>query len=83
MPEGLPDIIDNSEGKKLGVVLNQLLKQGAAIVMISSELPEILAMSDRILVMREGSLVKEFINPQEVTEELVLGYATGGIQDER
>lgn len=64
--------------------MNELIKQGAAIIMISSELPEILAMSDRILVMREGSLVKEFPNPKEVTEELVLGYATGGIhQDER
>jgi len=65
-------------------LMNELIKQGAAIIMISSELPEILAMSDRILVMREGSLVKEFPNPKEVTEELVLGYATGGIhQDER
>jgi ribose transport system ATP-binding protein len=63
-------------------LMNELIKQGAAIIMISSELPEILAMSDRILVMREGSLVKEFTNPKEVTEELVLGYATGGIQDE-
>jgi len=64
-------------------LMNELVKQGAAIIMISSELPEVLAMSDRILVMREGSLVKEFSNPKGVTEELVLGYATGGIQDER
>jgi len=34
MPEGLPDIIDNSEGKKLGVVLNQLLEQGEPVVCI-------------------------------------------------
>ena len=64
-------------------LMNELIKQGVAIVMISSELPEILAMSDRILVMHEGTLVKEFADPKSVTEELVLGYATGGIRDER
>lgn len=64
-------------------LMNELIRQGAAIVMISSELPEILAMSDRILVMHEGTLVKEFADPKGVTEELVLGYATGGIRDER
>jgi len=34
MPEGLPDIIDNSEDKKLGAVLNQLLEQGEPVVRI-------------------------------------------------
>ncbi len=45
-------------------------EQGLAILMISSELPEILAMSDRILVMREGRLVGEF-NREEATQESI------------
>lgn len=49
-------------GAKSGVhqLLNELASQGVAILMISSELPEILGMSDRILVIREGRLVGEF-----------------------
>ena len=45
-------------------------EQGLAILMISSELPEILGMSDRILVMREGRLVGEF-SRAEATQELI------------
>lgn len=40
--------------------MNRLVDQGVAIIMISSELPEVLGMSDRIMVMCEGEFVKEF-----------------------
>jgi rhamnose transport system ATP-binding protein len=40
--------------------MSQLAGEGVAILMISSELPEVLGMSDRVLVMREGRLVAEF-----------------------
>jgi ABC-type sugar transport system ATPase subunit len=46
------------------------------ILMISSELPEVLAMSDRVLVMHEGRLAGEFTR-KEATEELVMMAATG------
>jgi rhamnose transport system ATP-binding protein len=52
-----------------------LARQGVAVVVISSELPEVLALADRILVMREGRLVREF-SRSEATEELVIGAAT-------
>lgn len=58
-------------------IMNQLVEQGVAVVMISSELPEVLGMSDRILVMREGEIVKE-LAWQEATQERVMYYATGG-----
>ena len=38
-------------------IMNELVKQGVIVIMISSELPEILGMSDRIIVMREGKIV--------------------------
>ena len=40
-------------------VINQLVKQGKCVIMVSSELPEILGMSDRVIVMREGRVMGE------------------------
>ena len=56
-------------------LMNRLAAEGKAIVMVSSELPEILGMSDRILVMREGRLVGEIENSPETTQEDVLALA--------
>lgn len=53
-----------------------LAKQGKALIMISSELPEIIGMSDRILVMHHGSIMGEISGP-EATEEDILMMATG------
>ena len=58
-------------------IMNQLVAQGIAIVMISSELPEILGMSDRIYVMHEGRITGE-LNRAEATQEKILFYAAGG-----
>jgi ribose transport system ATP-binding protein len=55
-------------------LMNELLARGAAIVMISSELPEVLGMSDRILVMREGRIVAE-LNGRSATQESVMTLA--------
>jgi ribose transport system ATP-binding protein len=55
-------------------VMYELKKQGKAILMISSDLPEILTQSDRILVMAKGSIVGELLCA-EATEEKVLGMA--------
>jgi len=51
-------------------------EQGVAVLMISSELPEVLRMGNRTLVMREGRLVAEFSH-SEVSEERIVGAATG------
>ena len=51
-------------------LMSHLASQGMAILLISSELPEVLGMSDRVLVMREGKLVAEFLRDQ-ATEETV------------
>ncbi len=68
-------------GSKIEVynLMNELVKSGAAILLISSELPEILGMSDRILVMSRGRITME-LNRNEATQEKILSYATlGGI----
>lgn len=58
-------------------LMNRLVDQGVAIIMISSELPEVLGMSDRIMVMCEGELVKEF-HWREATQENIMIAAAGG-----
>ena len=55
-------------------LMNELARQGTAIIMISSELPEVLGMSDRILVMREGEIAGEFTR-EEATQEKLLECA--------
>ena len=53
------------------------LKEGRSIIMISSEMPEILGMSDRILVMHEGELKGE-LNREEATQEKIMSYIVRG-----
>ncbi|MDD4134690.1 MAG: sugar ABC transporter ATP-binding protein [Eubacteriales bacterium] len=67
-------------GAKIEVyhIVNDLVRQGAAIVMISSELPEILSMSDRVLVMCQGRVTGLFDNDGTLTQEKILTYATIG-----
>ncbi|MFM0288074.1 sugar ABC transporter ATP-binding protein [Paraburkholderia megapolitana] len=57
-------------------VMRELADAGTAIVLVSSELPEALAMSDRLAVMREKRLVREFATAG-LTQETVMSYATG------
>ena len=57
-------------------LMNQLIKNGAGIIMISSELPEALGMSDRIIVMYEGRMTAE-LDIKEATQDRILKYATG------
>jgi ribose transport system ATP-binding protein len=65
-------------GAKVDVyqLMGELVRRGAAIVMIASELPDILGMSDRILVMHEGRVCGEFTSA-EATEEKILECALG------
>lgn len=57
-------------------IMNDLADKGVSIIMISSELPEVLGMSDRILVMHEGKITAE-LDYKEATQEKVMYYATG------
>ncbi len=59
-------------------LISQLASEGMAIIMISSELPEVLAMSDRILVMHEGRVTGEF-DRKEADQERVMFAATGQV----
>jgi len=57
-------------------LMDQLAGQGIGVIMISSELPELLGMTDRILVLHEGRLVG-VLRTRETTQEEILNYAAG------
>ena len=68
--------IDVGSKSEIYQIMDDLTKRGVGILMISSELPEILGMSDRIMVMRQGRIVKE-LSRAEASEEVVMQYAVG------
>jgi ribose transport system ATP-binding protein len=69
--------IDVGAKREIHRLMDELLADGSPIVMISSEMPEILGMSDRIYVMRDGRIVAEYTS-EEATQERVLRSAVGG-----
>lgn len=68
--------IDVGAKQEIYAEINKLAKTGLAIVMVSSELPEVLGLSDRVLVLHEGKLTGEFTK-EEATPEKVMVAATG------
>ncbi|HJD46382.1 MAG TPA: ATP-binding cassette domain-containing protein, partial [Candidatus Mediterraneibacter norfolkensis] len=73
--------IDVGAKKEVYSFMDNLAKEGKAIVMISSEMPEIIGMSDRIYVMRDRKIVKE-LEGKEATQEMILSYALEGARME-
>ncbi|MGP4069088.1 sugar ABC transporter ATP-binding protein [Halobacillus sp. B29] len=69
--------VDVGAKKEIYHIMNELTEQGVAIIMVSSELPEVLGISDRIMVIHEGNVSKIF-NRGEATQEKIMQAATGG-----
>lgn len=70
--------IDVGAKYEIHSLMLELVRRGMCIIMISSELPEILGMSDRILVVHEGKITGELFRG-EATQEKIITYATGGM----
>ena len=68
--------IDVAAKAEVFALMDEMAQQGKALVMVSSELPELLQMADRILVMREGVIVAEL--PGETTQQEIMHHATVG-----
>ncbi|MFT5874471.1 MAG: ribose transport system ATP-binding protein [Clostridium sp.] len=68
--------IDVGAKKEIYDVLNELKAMGKAIIMISSDMPEILGICDRILIMHEGEIAGE-LSREEATQEAIMKYAVG------
>ncbi|ADW72611.1 MULTISPECIES: sugar ABC transporter ATP-binding protein [Rahnella] len=70
--------IDIGAKSEIYNLIEKLAQQGKAIVVVSSEMPEIIRISDRVLVMREGKITKE-LNGDEITEENIARYAINDV----
>ncbi len=66
--------IDIGAKAEVYAIMRRLAREGKAIIMVSSEMAEILSLSDRILVMREGEITAE-LRPLDTTPEEVMKYA--------
>lgn len=76
--------IDVMTKREFHRIIRELASSGLAVVVISSDLPEVLAVSDRVLVMRRGRLVGEYVNDGTVSPEEVLRAAVAsGDEEER
>lgn len=68
--------IDVGAKSEIYMLLESLAASGKSIIMISSELPEILRLSHRIIVMCEGRITGELVNDDQATQEQIMTYAT-------
>ena len=66
--------IDVGAKKEIHMLMSRLAKEGVAVIMISSELPEILGMSDRIIVMHEGRIKGEIMR-EDASQESIMKLA--------
>ncbi len=73
--------IDVGAKAEIYKLITMLAAEGKCIVMVSSELPEILGMSDRIMVMHEGRVTAILDNGPDITQEVIMRYATGTEDD--
>ena len=67
--------IDIGAKHEIYEIMENLAQQGKAIIMISSEMPELIGMSDRIYVMSEGKLTGEITDRNDMTQEKIMSYA--------
>jgi len=72
--------VDIGAKKEIYSIINDLAGEGVAIIMVSSELPEVLGMSDRIMVVHEGK-IGGFIDKERANQENIMVLATGGKLD--
>jgi ribose transport system ATP-binding protein len=69
--------IDVGAKSEIYDLMRRLTAQGDAIIMVSSELPEVVGLSDRVIVMRQQRVEKTLERPEEITPENIMYYATG------
>lgn len=69
--------VDVGAKREIYQLMNELAERGVPIIMVSSDLPEVLGVSDRIIVMHEGRITGE-LTKEEASQEKVMQLATGG-----
>ena len=67
--------IDVGAKQEIYKIMRALADSGKSIIMVSSEMPELIGMSDRIMVMRDGKIAGE-LYPEDYSQEAILNYAS-------
>ncbi|WP_053376489.1 sugar ABC transporter ATP-binding protein [Paenibacillus sp. FJAT-27812] len=74
--------IDVGAKKEIYSIMSALAQSGVSIMMVSSELPEIINMSTRVITLNQGEISGELTMESEITQENILTHATGGLKNE-
>ena len=69
--------VDVNAKSQIYKMMDDLTKRGKSIIMITSEMNELIGMSDRVYIMRDGSVVKEISDKSEINDENILQYTIG------
>ncbi len=69
--------VDVGAKSEIYKLIGEIAQRGVAVIFISSELPEVVGIAQRVLIMRNGSIVAEIKDKQDMTQENILAYATG------
>lgn len=72
--------IDVGAREEIYKIIDDLTKEGKSIILVSTDLNEVIGLSDRVLVMREGKIVFE-VDKKELNQENILAYASGGVDE--
>nr|WP_314461114.1 sugar ABC transporter ATP-binding protein [uncultured Clostridium sp.] len=72
--------VDVGAKAEIYAIINQLTEKGKSILMVSTDLPELIGVSDRVIVMREGRMVLE-ISGTDMNQETILAHASGGVRE--
>ena len=71
--------VDVGAKREIYELMNELAARGVGIIMVSSDLPEVIGVSDRVIVIHEGRISGE-LSKGNLTEEKIMTYATGGLE---
>lgn len=69
--------VDVGAKSEIYKLIGEIALQGVAVIFISSELPEVVGLAQRVLVMREGRIVTEIVDQSDINQETIMAYATG------
>ena len=69
--------IDVGAKREIYHIIDKIAGEGVAVIMISSDMPELIGMSDRLYVMKDGAIVAEIKDKQDMDQEKILSYTIG------
>ena len=69
--------VDVGAKSEIYKLIGEIARQGVAVIFISSELPEVVGLAQRVLIMREGAIVTELTDSADINQETIIAYATG------